>query len=190
MWAAAFRAAICACSHPDGKFGWMLNSLMFCCTYDVDPASDGADIYGTYNHLKLDLAKTDPGSDTKYVGYNWDINKYGDAVRASSSQSIVRRLGPDKKLIMFTSGQGTVGEVHIFRYEGEIAIPAGGFRDNGSTLWIDNNGNGLKEDDETTKMTSAIGWITSLVVDSKGDIWASQTGTGGSFMRHFFFKRS
>jgi len=39
---------------PDGKFLWQLFSLMFVETYDVDPASDGADIYGTYNHLRLE----------------------------------------------------------------------------------------------------------------------------------------
>jgi hypothetical protein len=173
---------------PDGKFGWMLNSLMFCNTYDVDPASDGADIYGTYNHLKLDLSQTGPGKEQKYVGYNWDIGKYGEPVRAGSSQSIVRRLGDDKKLVMFTSGQGQVGDINIYRYDGEIAIPAGGTRDSGKNLWSDSNGNGKEDADEIVKMESEISWITSLCVDSKGDIWAGNARTDGCFMRHFTFK--
>jgi hypothetical protein len=173
---------------PDGKLGWMLNSLMFCNTYDVDPASDGSEIYGTYNHLRLDLSETKPGKEQKYLGYNWDPRRFGEPERASNSQAIVRRLGPDKRLVMFTTGQGVIGDIHIYRYDGEIAVPAGGTRDNGSSLWIDTNGNGKVDPGETTKMASPISWITGLCVDSRGDIWAANTGSAGSFMRHFTFK--
>ncbi|HEY8665777.1 MAG TPA: hypothetical protein VIL86_03885 [Tepidisphaeraceae bacterium] len=175
---------------PDGQFKWMLNSLMFCDTYDVDPAGDGAEIYGTYNHLKLDLSKTEPGKEQTYIGYNWDWRNFGEPVRAGSSQSIVRRLGTgtDKRLVMFTSGQGTVGDINIYRYDGEIAIPAGGTRAGGKSLWIDANGDGKESPDELTKMDSPIGWVTTLCVDSKGDLWAGVPSTGGSFMRHFPFK--
>jgi len=173
---------------PTGKLGWMLNSLMFCNTYDVDPASDGAEIYGTYNHLHLDFTKTDPGKEQRYVGYNWDLRRFGDPVGAGGSQSIVRRLGPQKQLVMFTSGQGTIGEINIYRFDGEIAIPAGGTRDGGSAFWIDANCNGKAEPEEITKMASSISWITGLCIDARGDIWAATATTGGSFMRHFTFK--
>jgi sugar lactone lactonase YvrE len=173
---------------PNGKLGWMLNSLMFCNTYDVDPASDGTEIYGPFNHLHLDLSETRPGKEQKYLGYNWDLRRFGEPERAGNSQAIVRRLGPDKRLIMFTTGQGVIGDIHIYRYDGEIAVPAGGTRDNGSTLWIDTNGNGKVDSGELTKMASPISWITGLCVDSRGDIWAANTGSAGSFMRHFTFK--
>ena len=176
---------------PAGKLGWMVNSLMFCNTYDVDSASDGAEIYGTYNHLHLDLSKTEPGQEQRYVGYNWDLRNFGEPVRAGGSQSIVRRLGDKrsaKRLVMFTSGQGTVGDILIFRYDGELAIPAGDIREHGTAVWSDANGNGKAEPEEITKMASAISWITGLCVDSKGDIWAATATTGGSFMRHFTFK--
>ena len=173
---------------PDGKLGWMLNSLMFCNTYDFDPASDGADVYATYNHVHLDLTRTESGKEQKYVGYNWDINRFGTPERSGNSQSIVRRHGPEKRLVMFTSGQGIVGDINIYRYDGEIAIPAGGTRDNGSSLWVDANGDGKEDPDELTKMPTAIGWVTSLCIDSKGDMWAGIPGMSGSFMRHFKFK--
>ncbi len=173
---------------PDGKLGWMLNSLMFCNTYDVDPASDGADLYGTYNHVKLDLTKSVPGTEQTYAGYNWDLRNYGDPLNQGGSQSIVRRLGADKRLVMYISGQGIVGDVNLFRYDGELAIPCGRIGDSGTTFWIDANGNGKIDDGEKTTMASGIGWVTSLVVDSRGDIWATVTSTGGSFMRHFPFK--
>lgn len=180
---------------PRGKGGWnggqpewQLNSLMFCNTYDVDPDSDGADLYGTYNHLKLDLSQTAPGREQQFFGYSWDLRRYGNPDRAGSSQSILRRLGPDRRLVMVTSGQGQVGDIKIFRYEGEIAIPAGGTRDRGKILWIDTNADGRDDPDELTTMASPIGWITGLCVDSKGDIWAGNATTGGCFMRRFFFK--
>jgi hypothetical protein len=173
---------------PDGKIGWMLNSLMFCNTYDVDPASDGAEIYGPYNHLHLDLSEIKSGKEQKYAAYNWDLSKFGEPERAGSSQAIVRRLGPDKRLAMFTTGQGVIGDINIYRYDGEIAIPAGGTRDKGSSLWIDTNGDGKVDPVEITKMASPLGWITGVCVDSRGDIWAANTGTDGSFMRHFRFK--
>ena len=173
---------------PQGKLGWMLNSLMFCNTYDFDPASDGSEIYGTYNHLQLDLSRKEPGKEQKYVGFNWDVRSYGEPERLGGSQSIVRRLGPTKQLVMFTSGQGMVGDINIYRYEGEIAIPCGGTRDQGKTLWTDANGDGKADGNEIAKMASGIGWVSSLCVDSKGDIWAALPTTGGSFMRHFLFK--
>ncbi|MFM9196273.1 MAG: hypothetical protein ACKOWG_11130 [Planctomycetia bacterium] len=179
----------------DGKGGWnaaraewQLNSLMFCNTYDVDPDSDGVDIYGTYNHLKLDLSQKEPGREQQYVGYNWDLRRFGSPDRAGSSQAIVRRLGPDRRLVMVTSGQGTVGDVKIFRYKGEIAIPCGGTRDHGKILWIDADGDGRDDPDELTTMASPVGWITGLCFDTKGDIWAGNATTGGCFMRRFFFK--
>ena len=175
---------------PDGQFGWMLNSLMFCATYDVDPASDGADIYGTYNRLRLDLDKPLPGSEQTYVSYNWDQRRFGgpQLARAHSSQAIVRRLGEGKNLIMFTSGQGNMLDTFIFRYEGELAIPCGTIRRDG-TMWIDADGDGKESPDEVMKMDSGgYGGHTALCVDSRGDMWVGVPTTSGSYMRHFFFK--
>jgi hypothetical protein len=61
---------------PDGRLVWMVHSLMFCNTYDVDPTSNGAEIYGAYSHVHLDLSKTAPGSEQRYLGYNWDLCRY------------------------------------------------------------------------------------------------------------------
>ncbi len=171
---------------PDGKLGWMINSLMFCDTYDVDPASDGGEIYGAYNHLHLDLSQTAPGKEQKYVGYNWDVRKYGEPVRPGACQCIVRRLGADKRLVMYTSGQGFIGDINIYRYDGEIAIPAGRIHDR--DVWVDANGNGKEEPEEIAKMATSIGGNTSLCVDSKGDVWTVRTDTDGTSMRHFTFK--
>jgi len=167
---------------PDGRLGWILYSLMFCNTYDVDPASDGTEIYGTYNHLHLDLSQTVPGSEQKLVSYNWNP-KYGPPVRVGGSQSIVRRLGQDKRRVMFTSAQGSVDTINIYRYDGEIAIPCGAIR--GNEMWIDADGDGVEEPGEVTKVD---GSASSYCVDSKGDIWLAKSGASICTMRHFFFK--
>jgi len=172
---------------PDGKLGWMVNSLMFCNTYDVDPASDGQEIYGTYNRLRLNLDNTAPGSEQTYTSYNWDHRRFGDPWRVSGSQAIVRRMGEDKALIMFTSGQGNMLDTYIFRYEGELAIPCGTIRRDG-TMWIDADGDGKESPDEVTKMESGFGGHTAICVDSHGDLWIGVPTSRGSWMRRFFFK--
>jgi hypothetical protein len=171
---------------PDGTLDWMLYSNVFVSTYDVDPASDGEDVYAAYNHIKLDFNKP-LGQHQTYVSYNYDIRRFGEPKRASSSQAILRRLGPQKQLVMYTSGQGTISDVLIFRYQGELAIPCGSITTDGN-FWVDSNGNGKVDAGEVTKHEGRITWATALVVDSKGDLWLAHPGTGGSFMRRYFFK--
>ena len=170
--------------NPNGSSGWMLNSLMFCATYDVDPDSDGRDIFGTYNHLRLDLTKMAPGSEQSYRAYNWDLNRFGLPVRADKSQAIIRRLGPTRQLVMYTTGQGTLENLNVYRYEGELAIPAGGTRDTNKILWIDTNEDGIEDPSERTAMPTPLNWITHVCVEPNGDLWITDATTG-SFVRHF-----
>jgi hypothetical protein len=172
---------------PDGKFLWELHSLTFCNTYDVDPAGDGEDIYNTYSHIRLDLDKTKPGTEQTYHAYNWDWRRFGAPPRPHSAQAMLRRMGADNKLILFTSDQGIVGGIDIFRYEGELLVPCGSLRD--SRLWIDTDGDGKKSPDEEVKVEGyGIGWITTYCVDSRGDLWIGVPTTQGSFMRRFALK--
>ena len=173
---------------PDGELGWMLTSLAFCNTWDVDPDSDGAAIVGTYNKINLDLSRKEPGSEQTYYSYNWDLRRFGPFLRQSQSQSIARRLGPERKLVLFTSGQGYVGDINIFRYEGELAIPCGGTRNTGKDFWVDANGDGLEQPEELTPMQPHLSWVSALAVDSKGDIRTGSPLTTGCFMRHFKFQ--
>ena len=151
---------------PDGSLVWMVNGLLFCNTVGVDPASDGADIYSTYHHMGLDLTKSAPGSEWTYKAYNWDIRNYGAPVRGSASQALLRRLGPKKDLILFTSGQGNIESAKIFRYQGELAIPAGEIRPN--SIWIDTNGDGKETTDEVSPLSTQIAWFS---VADTGDIF-------------------
>ncbi len=173
---------------PDGKLEWMLNSLIFCNTYDVDPDSYGADIYATYNHLKLDLSKTAPGSEQTFFGYNWDLRRFGAPERVGNSQSIVRRLGPNRDLFMFTTGQGDIQDVNIYRKDGELWIPCGSIRERGKRLWIDANGDGIETDGESTPLEGRLNWITGVDVDDCGDIRVVVSVAGrGSHLGHLAF---
>ena len=91
---------------PEGKMAWMVNSLFFCNTPDVDPDSDGSEIYTTYAHMHLDLAQTAPGSEWSYVSYNWNLFRFGEPPRIGGAQAVMRRIGPNRKrYVLFTSGQ-------------------------------------------------------------------------------------
>ena len=110
--AAVSREPTSACSPPTAAAGGC--SIASCSatpTTSIRPAT-ARRLYGTYNHLRLDLSQTEPGKEQRYVGYNWDCRRFGPPERASSSQAIVRRLGPDRRLFMFTSGQGVIGDVN------------------------------------------------------------------------------
>jgi len=172
---------------PDGTFRWHLYSLVFCNTYDFDPASDGTDLYGNHTHVRLDLNKTKPGTEQTYVGYNWDWRRFGTAPGRGGSQSILRRLGEDSRLIQYTSGQGDLVETRIFRHEGELTVPCGTINRNG-TMWIDTNGDGKESPDEVSKLEGGSFHNTSLAVDSRGDIWMGLNGRDGSQVRRFIFK--
>ncbi len=94
----------------------------------------------------MDYSKTAPGSEWKYVSYNWDPLKYGPQQRGNVSSALMRRVGPKRSLIMYTSGQGQVGYAGIYRFDGEIAVPAGKIspsKKGGMDVWIDQNGDGL-----------------------------------------------
>jgi sugar lactone lactonase YvrE len=171
---------------PGGDLVWMLATLPFCCTPDFDPDSDGKQVYGVYCHASMDYSRAVPGSEWKYVAYNWNPSLYGPPPRQGAAQSIVRRIGPKRALFQFTSGQGTVDYIGIFRYDNEVAIPCGQIRNDGAEIWTDADGDGKETGDEVAK-GSAAGGLCSFSVDKKGDLWLSciaQTPV----LRHFICK--
>jgi len=170
-----------------GTLVWMLNGLIFCCCPDIDPDSDGANVYGVYYHASMDYTQTTPGKEWSYTGYNWNPMQYGAAPREAAAQSILRRVGPNRALIHYTSGQGLVDYIGIFRYVGETAIPCGQIRNGGMQVWIDLNGDGLETPDEDVNGTSP-GGISTFCVDTNGDIWLACLSDAYPVLHHFFLK--
>jgi sugar lactone lactonase YvrE len=169
---------------PDGKLVWMMNGLFFCNTPDLDPDTDGTDAYSVYWHGSMDYSKTAPGSEWSFKGYNWNSKLYGDPPRQGNAQSIIRRVGSKRAKILYTSGQGSVEYVGIFRYDGEIAIPCGQIRDSGAQIWIDTNGDGKETKDEVTTGTTP-GGMSTFCVDDNGDVWLACMTANTVVARHF-----
>jgi hypothetical protein len=171
----------------DGKRIWMLNGLHFVDCADVDPDSDGTRVYNPFKEYTLDYARTQPGSEWMYTAYNWNPFKYGPPPRSNSSSAVIRRVGTKRRLVMYTSGQGTVGYAGIFRFDGATAVPAGRISDNGECeVWTDRNGDGKEAPDEVSSIPRP-GAFQSYNVDQKGDIWTVWMG-GTPILRRFFFK--
>lgn len=172
---------------PDGKLEWMLNGLFFCNTPDIDPDSDGVEVYSPYFHGRMDYAKTTPGSEWSYIGFNWDATRFGNAPRHHDSQAIVRRVGTPPALIMYTSWQGVVGYIDIFRYHGETAIPCGRIRMRGNKMevWVDHDGNGVEATEEVSMVAG--GGIQHFAIDDGGNIWITMLGANNPMLRHFKF---
>ncbi len=111
----------------DGKtLNWELLGLEFVDTADIDPASDGADVYSDFHHYRLD-ADAPAGKDSTWQGLTFDRFHASQAndFRASTKHHYVlgvRRI--QGKLFMFTTAQWP-HYMSIYRFEGEQAIPCG-----------------------------------------------------------------
>jgi hypothetical protein len=180
---------------PDGSLVWKVAGLPFCNTADFDPDSDGTELYGTFTQYTMDYSQTAPGSQWSYTANTWDPLTYGTPDRMGSAQAIVRRVGPQRSLVLYTSGQGTIDYIGIFRYQGLTAIPCGWIRpENGKLMvWSDLNGDGVATPDEITTADTGynVGPFYSFTVDSKGNIWvvdADQASAGLFCLREFFFQ--
>lgn len=171
---------------PTGSLLWMVEGLPFCNTPGIDPDSDGADAYSPFWHGSLDLSKTAPGSEWAFQSYDWNPTLYGAVPRQGGSQSMVRRLGPNHSLFMYTSGQGVVGYCGIYRYGGETAIPCGQISADGSQIWVDANGDGIETPDEVVT-GPASGYLSRFYVDSNGDLWFAFLLTNSVSLRHYKF---
>ena len=173
---------------PAGKLLWKLNALHFVDCGDFDPDSDGVQVYTPFKHDTMDYSKTAPGSEWSYTAWNWNPFKYGSAPRNGSSSAVIRRVGPKRSLVMYTSGQGNCGDILIFRMVGEQAIPCGRISEKGGNeMWLDRNGDGKETPDEVTSIPNRPGGLQSYDVDQKGDIWS--VWAGNTFvLRHYFLK--
>jgi len=154
----------------DGTLLWKLNALHFVDCADFDPDSDGQEVYCPYKHYTMDYTQTAPGAEWTYKGYCWNPVQYGPADRGNASSAVVRRVGAARKLVMYTSGQGTAGYIGIFRFNGDVAVPCGKIWDNnGLNIWIDTNGDGIQTSNEVAVGPGS--GFNTFAVDQQGDIW-------------------
>lgn len=132
---------------PSGQLLWERFGHGFVDNVVVDPASDGADVYGTNEHYKLDLSKTVEGSEQSYYGYTFDP-LLGPSGRGYTPAFAQRVQG---KLLIFMTGQysqplevytPTRGEIMdlVYTYNRKLTnIPGGesfgAYVDTAGTIW-------------------------------------------------------
>ena len=147
---------------PDLHKIWDLNGLEFMDGADVDPASDGADIYTAQEHFTLDLSHS--GAKPQYAGFTVDQQRYPDDPRLhirGSGAPMVRRIA-GKPFLFVTDSHSSCMQIYRFdpANSGETAIPSGiiathsmmQFQDStwlagvepttGAWIWRDLDGNG------------------------------------------------
>jgi DNA-binding beta-propeller fold protein YncE len=172
---AGFTGTVLDSYSPDGKRRWVLYGLLFCDVIDVDPATNGRNVFSAKQHYTMDHTKP-AGQQWTYHGVLVNPFKYPDDPRLTSDNTnrgtaFVRRIKGQR--ILFTTGM-YAGTLHIFRFnektDGEVAIPCGRV---GRGFWYDANGNGRPEDGETQSGEFG-GW--GLHVDAQGDIWTTAKG--------------
>lgn len=188
-----------------GKLQWKLLGLQFLDNADVDPATNGLDVYTKNERFAMDYSKK-AGKEATYEGYTLNAFKYPQDPRLHipSDAPFVRRI-QGKTFLYLTDMYG--GKLQIFRFnkqtDGEIAIPSGMFiashpdgkqaiegdyppfqPASGEWIWRDKNGNGAFEQNEYDKSKDHP-YIGGWWVDSKGDVWKNVRAQDGIGIRHF-----
>ena len=118
---------------------WQVYGLAFVDNFDIDPSSDGLDIYGRTEHFTMDYSKSN-GKEWSYKGYTLDkFTNTSDDTRGDGNALIRNR---DGKKFMYTIGMYG-GGFNLYRFDlspSEITVPIGSITRDGGYGWdVDNN---------------------------------------------------
>jgi hypothetical protein len=178
---------------PDGTMTCNLLAKIFVKSGEPDPDSL-SELYMTYEHVSVDYDNAIPGT-WKYVATTMDPFKYPDDFRVGGSSvesAMVRRINGHKYLFLTNM---YVEFLAVYRFEGEIAVPAALFsvgwdgqwmkypwqsdkrpqwdpsKNEGLRwMWRDNNGDGQVQADEFSTYNLKYPYIRGLNVDKSGNI--------------------
>ncbi len=174
-----------------GKMRWALLGLEFVDGADVDPSSDGADVWTTKNRYSLDWSKP-AGKQWTWRSRTVDPFRFPDDPRLNQGHhdfagALFRRLGGKPFLVVRGMFQHALV---IYRIQGEIAVPSVMFSKgpylngrwkqvpqpaNGRWMWRDLNGNGGFEANEFLDVgeeNDPESWAWWM--DEQGGIWQGQ----------------
>ena len=191
---------------PNGKLQWKLLGLQFIDNADVDPTTNGLNVYTKHERFAMDYSKK-AGKEATYKGYTLNAFKYPQDPRLHTAPDapFVRHI-QGKTFLYLTDMYSRMLQIYRFnkQTDGEIAIPSGMFvvshpsgkqeaiggdfppfePDSGEWIWRDKNGNGKFEKDEYDRSEDHP-YLGGWWVDSKGDIWKSLRTQDGVGIRHF-----
>lgn len=179
---------------PEGKLVWELRGDVFVDVLCADPSTDGQDVWGIQEHYTMDYSQG-PGRESTLAGYSLNRPKYPNDPRGLTfvkqngehgltSPQIVYLNG---RRFLFVGGMFASNFLNIFRYDDEMAIPAGlimqwgnplyrteqkwpPHRPAGTFIWRDSNGDG---DYQAAEFEPNSGRVKPgpFWVDKKGNIW-------------------
>jgi len=183
---------------PAQQLNWELLGLEFVDDADVDPASDGQDVYTKNEHFRMDLGKPS-GQQWSYVGHTLNRFKYPDDPRlhfeTHASAPFFRRIRGAPFLFVTTMYSHML---QIYRFssttDGEVAIPSGLFAKDqlngnswpayqpaaGEWIWRDENGNGAFDPSEyDVRNPSQTPYLWGWWVDGDGNVWQANRDNKG-----------
>ncbi|MDJ0732509.1 MAG: hypothetical protein QNJ47_00230 [Nostocaceae cyanobacterium] len=190
---------------PSGKLQWRLLGLHFVDNADVDPQTDGVEVFAKQERFLMDYRKG-AGKQWTYKGYTLNPFKYPQDPRLHTSPTSVffRRI-QGKPIMFLTDMYNSFLEIYRFQpsTDGEIAIPSGMFvgtngkggkaikgnwltfqPPEGEWIWRDRNGNGAFDKGEYDN-SKDYPYIGGWWVDSKGDVWKTLRTHDGVGIRHY-----
>jgi hypothetical protein len=186
---------------PSGKQLWQLLGLLFVDNADVDPKTDGIDIFTKQEHFLMDYSQP-AGKKWTYKNYTLNPFKYPQDPRLHTSPdaTFVRRI-KGKPFLFITDMYSSYLQIYRFDANSKIAIPSGMFvgtqgegkqsipgnwppqqPEKGEWIWRDRNGNGKFEKDEYDRHQD-YPYLGGWWVDSKGDVWKTLRTKDG--IRHY-----
>lgn len=179
---------------PDGRLRWELHGEFFCDLAVADPADDGRTVWGIQERYAMDWSQP-PGRDARWVAYTLDRHRYPNDPRGLmhvkqqgehglTSPQIAYIQG---RRFLFVGGMFASNFINLFRFDGEIAVPAGlilqwgnnlyrtdqkwpPHKPAGVSIWRDLNGDGDYQPDEFAPNTPRV-QPGPFCVDRPGNLW-------------------
>lgn len=123
------------CYTPAGKKIWEVNNLFFVDNGDIDPSTDGKDIYTKSHHFTVDYTKPD-GQQWIDTAYTLNRFKYPDDARLHpEAQGTAPSLHPSSTWVRYLDGKKILivndmftDQLRMYRFnratDGEVAIPS------------------------------------------------------------------
>lgn len=168
-----------------GTRNWRLDGLVFTAVGDLDPTTM-SDVYLFNRRLKVDLSQPS-GAPWQPYGYTLDPFRYpndprGPAGNIFMTSSLIRYVSGRK--LLYTSDM-YAGTLSAFRFDGEIAVPAGFFtvgtasegawppnHPTGKEIaWVDGNGDGQMQGNEYDAKNADNNYGRGWWVDEAGGLW-------------------
>ncbi|MEI6729295.1 MAG: hypothetical protein WCK98_06665 [bacterium] len=172
----------------DGTKNWQVDGLLFVDSTANDPRNPNI-YYSKWDKFEYDPNRPD-GANWKHLARTYDFTKYPTDQRNWFNGGFFDVLPlkicyvQDKKFMITNADMANSWNLLGYRFDpstqGEIAIPAfeihtGTNSQPGNYIWVDKNGDGLKQiDEKTPEIDNSFG--TGVSIDDDCGIWLSQGG--------------